>query len=74
MSAAIYNILEDLRHLPGADVSAAARFIHELREKRSHQRSKMIAETSGSLSGPDGDAFEAAIKDCDHIDEAHASW
>jgi hypothetical protein len=74
MSAAIYSILEDLRHLPSAEVSAAARYIHELRENRRSRRSKVIAETAGSLSGPEGEAFEAAIQDCERIDAGHASW
>lgn len=63
MSSAIYNILDDLRCLPSQDVLEAARYIHQLREARRQARAKSIVETSGSLSGPEGDAFEAAIQE-----------
>lgn|GEM_PF-5373625 len=74
MSAVIYSILDDLRHLPSAEVSAVARYIHGLRENRHASRAKVIDETSGSLSGPDFESFEAAIRDCEQIDAGHASW
>jgi hypothetical protein len=74
MSTAIYSILEDLRHLPSADVSAAAEYVHQLRENRRERRSRMIEKTSGSLSGSDGDSFEAATQECEHLDQGHESW
>ncbi len=74
MSTAIYSILDDLRHLPSRDVMAAARYVHQLREARRQRRLQVIAETAGSLSGPEGAAFEAAINDCERMDEDHGSW
>jgi hypothetical protein len=74
MSAAIYSILDDLRHLPSSDVVNVARYIHELREARHVRRKESLAASSGSLSGPDGDAFEAAIMECEQKDDDHGSW
>lgn len=74
MSTAIYSILDDLRHLPSQDVMDAARYIHQLREARRLTRAQAIADTSGSLSGPVGEAFETALQECERIDEDHATW
>jgi hypothetical protein len=74
MSAAIYSIIEDLRHLPGQDLLDAARYIHQLREARRERRLQTISATSGILSGPEGEAFEAAIEECERIDIDHGTW
>lgn len=75
MSTAIYAILDDLRHLPSADVKAAAEYIHHLRENHQERANQAIRDTAGALAGPDGDGFEESIKEFDHIDqEDHGTW
>ncbi len=75
MSTVIYSILDDLRHLPSADVAAAAEYIHRLRENHHERGSQAIRETAGALSGPDDDGFEEAMNDFNRIDdEDHGTW
>ncbi len=66
---ALVDIIDDLKHLPSQDLEEAARYIHQLREARRLRRRRTIAETSGALSGPVGDAFAAAVEECERIDE-----
>ncbi len=66
---ALMDIIDDLKHLPSQDLEEAARYIHQLREARHQRRRQTIAETAGALSGPVGDAFAAAVEECERIDE-----
>ncbi|WP_166443042.1 hypothetical protein [Phragmitibacter flavus] len=66
---ALVDIIDDLKHLPSQDLEDAARYIHQLRETRRQRRSQSIAETAGAISGPVGDAFAAAVEECERIDE-----
>jgi hypothetical protein len=66
---ALVDIIDDLKHLPSQDLEQAARYIHQLRQARRERRRQAIAETAGALSGPVGDAFAAAVEECERLDE-----
>lgn len=66
---ALADIIDDLKQLPIQDLEDAARYIHQLRAARGKRRRQGIVETAGTLSGPVGDAFAAAVEECERIDE-----
>lgn len=66
---AVAPLLEELRRLPTDRLEETAAFIDALVEERREQRNAMIDDTAGSLGGTEGEALEAALADCEHIDE-----
>jgi len=71
--AVVTDIVEELKLLPERELEAAARFVHQLRERRKNERLAALRELQGSLSGEQGEAFEKAIEEgCEQIDER--SW
>ena len=58
---AMADIIEELKRLPGEDLEAAASYIHTLAEGRRRRRLAVTESTAGSLKGPSGEAFEAAL-------------
>ncbi len=71
MSAAIADIVEELKHLPEQEREAAASYIHHLATGRRERREAMLRETAGSLPGPESAALEESIALCSRIDESN---
>jgi hypothetical protein len=61
--------IDELRRMPADRLEEAADYIHTLLEERRVRRERMIDETSGSLAGGEGEALEAALAECNQIDE-----
>lgn len=63
------TIVEDLKRLPPPKLEEAAALIHGLSEKTRDEQLKILRETAGVWSGPDGEAIEKAIEEhCGRID------
>ncbi len=60
---------EELNRLPADRLEETAKYIHALIEERRQRRGLMIDATSGSLPGEEGEALEAALKECSSPDE-----
>ncbi len=66
---AVEPLLEELRRLPTDRLEETAAFIDALVAERHNRRNAMIEDTAGSFAGSEGAALEAALADCEHIDE-----
>ncbi len=64
-------LIDELRLMPSDRLETTAAFIDALLEDRRAKRNAMIDATAGSLSGPVGDALEAALAECELVNEAH---
>ena len=60
----VENVIEDLRALTPAQLEAAAKIVHRLRETSPEQRKLALAKTAGALDAADGDTMEQALSDC----------
>lgn len=69
VNATFNAVVEDLKELSEEDLKAAAFYIHRLKEKGwKTLRLEALDALAGSLAGPEGDAFERAISECDPAD------
>jgi hypothetical protein len=66
---AVAPLLEELRRLPTDRLEETAAFIDALVAERHEKRNAMIEATAGSLSETQGKALEAALAECERIDE-----
>ncbi len=62
-------LLDELRRMPTDRLEETAEFIDVLVAERHQSRNAMIDATAGSLAGTNGEALEAAMADCERIDE-----
>jgi hypothetical protein len=65
---ALTDIITDLQRLPEPELQDAANYIHALAEGRRQRRLAMLERTSGSLDGKEGEAFAAAVAECERVD------
>ena len=59
----VETVIEDIRSLSPAQLAAAAKIVHRLRETSPEQRKAALAKTAGALSAEEADAMEQALKD-----------
>lgn len=63
------TIVEELRSLPAAKLEEAAALIHRLKTTDRAEQLRILRETAGVWSGPEGAAIEQAINEgCGKID------
>lgn len=65
-------LLEELRRMPADRLEETAEYITTLLHERRERRERMIDATAGTLSAAEGDALEAALAECETLDES--SW
>ena len=59
----IESILKDLETLPASKLVEVARYVRALTSARRDQRLAALKETAGCMAGPDGEAFEQAVRE-----------
>jgi hypothetical protein len=62
-------LLEELRQMPTDRLEETAAFIDAIVAERHAERNAMIEATAGSLTETEGEALEAALAECEGIDE-----
>jgi hypothetical protein len=62
-------LIEELRRMPTDKLEETAAFIDTLVAERHAKRNAMIEATAGSLGEAEGKALEAALEECERIDE-----
>lgn len=58
----IESIIKELESLPNAKLVEVAGFVHRLSDQAQQERAEALRRLHGSLSEPDGEAFEEALR------------